>query len=136
MPIVMSPVTVTVPVDTVTLDVLLNPASVMFNEPQVSEPAFTARVFSTAPSPPVPTPTVTLLVTVKLFVAVMVSVVLFPPLLRSREAHTAAVFTLMVALIPFGITTSSVASGTRFKSQLFKLFQLSSADPSHVMVCA
>ncbi len=133
--IVMPPVTVTVPVVSVNSERrLLFPVADILMYAQVNVPAFTA---STLLSPePVPAPILTAPLTLRLFNPVMETVLLVLPLLMVSDLQTAAVFTLMVAVMPLGITTSCAAVGTWFNDQLEAVFQLALELPSHVFVCA
>jgi hypothetical protein len=52
-----------------------------------------------------------------------------------KVLHTAAVLTVIVAVIPFGMTASSEAVGVWFKDQLPPVFQLALLEPFQVLVC-
>jgi hypothetical protein len=134
LPIVILPVTVTVPVDNVTPEILLLlPAAVTVIELQERLPVPTANILL---SPlPVPAPIETPLVTVKLFVPLIDTVFAVPPPFIVKLLQTAAVFTVIVEVMPLGITTLCAAVGTKFKDQFAAVFQLLLDEPSQVLVC-
>jgi len=131
---VILPVTETVPVDSVIPDIRFEfVAATTRIEAQEKVPEPTAIILLSLE--PVPAPIETAPVTVKLFGELIDKVLAVPPLLIMKLLHTAAVFTVIVAVIPFGMTTSCAFVGTKFRDQLAAVFQLALEDPSHVFVC-
>jgi hypothetical protein len=133
-PIVILPDAVIVPVesDIPELLKLLPVAAIVIDvHDSVEEP--TANVLL---SPfPVPDPIEIAPDTVKEFPALMETVfAVFPPFIL-KVLHTAAVLTVMVTVIPFGITTSCALVGTTPNDQFDPVFQFALVEPSQVLVC-
>jgi hypothetical protein len=73
--------------------------------------------------------------TVNEFVPLIVTVFAVTPPFIVKVLHTAAVFTVIVPVIPLGITTSCAEVGTKFNDQFAAVFQLLLEDPFQVLVC-
>jgi hypothetical protein len=111
---------------------LLFPVAATVIELQLNVPVPTAIILWSAL--PVPAPILIPFVTLRLLPAEIETVFAVPPPFNVKLLQTAAVFTVMVAVIPLGITTSCAAVGTKFKLQFAAVFQLALDEPSHVFV--
>jgi hypothetical protein len=127
------PVTVTVPVETVTPEDL-SAAPSAETEIEPLEKVLDPTIIILLSLVPVPAPIVTAPETVKLFVLLMVIVFELAPPLIVKLAQTAAVFIITLKLS--GIITSSVFIGAAFLDQFVPRLQFPPEAPFQVFVAA